>query len=135
MRTHRLELDDQSLREWDAVVLASGPDGIVLEAPTSTLFWATSDGTLRTTSLDAGILASITRDRLIRELEVEEGEFGLDDVLGAREAFLASTVREVQGVASVDETQLPDCLGEQTKAAARAFAAVIERELASSTSA
>jgi misacylated tRNA(Ala) deacylase len=30
-RTHRLELDDQTLREWDAVVLASGEDGIVLD--------------------------------------------------------------------------------------------------------
>ncbi|HWG60282.1 MAG TPA: alanyl-tRNA editing protein [Streptosporangiaceae bacterium] len=30
-RTHRLDLDDQSLREWDAVVLASAPDGIVLD--------------------------------------------------------------------------------------------------------
>ena len=30
-RTHRLELDDQTLREWDAVVLASGPDGVVLD--------------------------------------------------------------------------------------------------------
>jgi misacylated tRNA(Ala) deacylase len=30
-RTHRLELDDQSLREWDATVLASGADGIVLD--------------------------------------------------------------------------------------------------------
>ena len=30
-RTHRLDLDDQTLREWDAVVLASGPDGIVLD--------------------------------------------------------------------------------------------------------
>jgi misacylated tRNA(Ala) deacylase len=30
-RTHRLELSDQALREWDAVVLASGPDGIVLD--------------------------------------------------------------------------------------------------------
>src|SRR6266702_8833638 len=30
-RTHRLELDDQSLRAWDATVLASGPDGIVLD--------------------------------------------------------------------------------------------------------
>jgi misacylated tRNA(Ala) deacylase len=30
-RTHRLELDDQSVREWDAVVLDSGPDGIVLD--------------------------------------------------------------------------------------------------------
>jgi len=30
-RTHRLELDDQTLREWDAVVLAAGEDGIVLD--------------------------------------------------------------------------------------------------------
>jgi misacylated tRNA(Ala) deacylase len=30
-RTHRLELDDQTLREWDAAVLESGPDGIVLD--------------------------------------------------------------------------------------------------------
>jgi misacylated tRNA(Ala) deacylase len=30
-RTHRLDLDDQTLREWDATVLGSGPDGIVLD--------------------------------------------------------------------------------------------------------
>ena len=30
-RTHRLELDDQTLREWDAVVMEAGPDGIVLD--------------------------------------------------------------------------------------------------------
>lgn len=30
-RTHRLELDDQTLREWDATVLAAGPDGLVLD--------------------------------------------------------------------------------------------------------
>jgi misacylated tRNA(Ala) deacylase len=30
-RTHRLELDDQTLREWDATVLATGVDGIVLD--------------------------------------------------------------------------------------------------------
>jgi misacylated tRNA(Ala) deacylase len=30
-RTHRLELTDQTLREWDAVVLHSGADGIVLD--------------------------------------------------------------------------------------------------------
>ncbi|MFI5062738.1 MAG: alanyl-tRNA editing protein [Streptosporangiales bacterium] len=31
-RTHRLELADQALRDWDAAVLESGPDGIVLDA-------------------------------------------------------------------------------------------------------
>jgi misacylated tRNA(Ala) deacylase len=30
-RTHRLELDDQTLREWDAVVLDAGDDGMVLD--------------------------------------------------------------------------------------------------------
>jgi misacylated tRNA(Ala) deacylase len=30
-RTHRLELDDQTLREWDAVVLAASAEGIVLD--------------------------------------------------------------------------------------------------------
>ena len=30
-RTTRLELDDQSLREWDATVLDSSPDGLVLD--------------------------------------------------------------------------------------------------------
>ncbi len=30
-RTHRLELDDQTRREWDATVLAVGEDGIVLD--------------------------------------------------------------------------------------------------------
>jgi misacylated tRNA(Ala) deacylase len=30
-RTHRLELTDQTLREWDAVVLDAGEDGIVLD--------------------------------------------------------------------------------------------------------
>src|SRR5712672_4208417 len=30
-RTHRLELDDQTLREWDAFVLGGGADGIVLD--------------------------------------------------------------------------------------------------------
>jgi misacylated tRNA(Ala) deacylase len=30
-RTHRLELSDQTLREWDATVIASSPEGIVLD--------------------------------------------------------------------------------------------------------
>lgn len=110
------------------------PDGIVLEAPTSTVFWVTTEGALRTPSLDVGILASITRNRLVRELDVEEGSFPLDDLLGASEAFLASTVREVQAISAVNETELPECLGERTREAASTFAAVLERELSVSSS-
>ena len=35
-RTHRLELDDQTLREWDAAVLAADAEGIVLDGRRST---------------------------------------------------------------------------------------------------
>jgi len=105
------------------------PDGIVLEAPTSTIFWVSSEGELRTASIESGILASITRDRILSEMEVAEGEFQLEDVLSAGEAFLASTVREVQAVSAVDGSEMPECPGPRTDEAARAFAGVLEREL------
>jgi branched-chain amino acid aminotransferase len=79
-------------------------DGRVLEAPTSTIFWA-ADGVIRTPRLDAGILASITRDRILQLLPVEEGDYQLGDVLDASEVFLASSVREVQGVTHLDGTE------------------------------
>jgi branched-chain amino acid aminotransferase len=110
------------------------PDGVVLEGPTSTIFWATPGGRLRTPSLDVGILASITRDRLVRELDVEEGSYRLDDLEAATEAFLASTVREVQAIAAVNETELAECPGRRTQEAAEAFSAILDRELAASAS-
>ena len=116
----------------DAILVR--PDGVVLEAPTSSVFWTTGDDRLRTPSLEVGILASITRDRLVRELDVEEGSFPVDDLEGASEAFLASTVREVQSISAVNETELAECPGRQTQAAAEAFSAILNRELAASAS-
>jgi branched-chain amino acid aminotransferase len=105
------------------------PDGSVLEAPTSAVFWVSERGALRTPSLEAGILVSITRAQIVRELDVEEGQFGVDDVLGAREAFLASTTREVQPVARIDDHDL-ESPGERTREAQAAFEAVLESALA-----
>jgi len=107
------------------------PDGVVLEAPTSTLFWATVEGALRTPSIEAGILESITRNRLVRELEVEEGEWPLEELLGASEAFLTSTVREVQPVSAVDGTALPEIPGPRSKEAREAFTSVLASEMGS----
>lgn len=121
-----------SARGADEALLVR-PDGTVLEAPTSTIFWV-ADGRLRTPALDVGILASITRDRLVRELDVEEGSFRLEDLEGASEAFLASTVREVQAISAVNETELAECPGRRTQEAAEAFAAILDRELAASAS-
>jgi branched-chain amino acid aminotransferase len=115
-------------RGADEAVLVR-PDGIVLEPPTSTIFWASPEGALRTPALEAGVLESITRDRLIKALEVEQGSWPLEDLLGAGEAFLASTVREVQAVAAIDGVDLGAVPGPRTGEAQAAFAATLQREL------
>jgi branched-chain amino acid aminotransferase len=101
------------------------PDGVVLEAPTSSVFWASAKGTLRTPSLDCAILDSITRAQLVRELDVEEGLFDLADLEGATEVFLASTTREVQAVAAIDERRY-DAPGPRTLEAQEAFGRVLD---------
>ena len=109
------------------------PDGIVLEAPTSTLFWATPDGVLRTPSIETGILESITRARLLDALEVEQGQWPLEEVIRSSEAFLASTTREVQPVTAIDDTKLPAAPGPCTSEAIEAFVAMLARELTSTS--
>jgi len=96
------------------------PDGIVLEAPTSTIFWVSPEGGLRTPSLGSGILESITRAQIVRALHVEEGEFDVSDLLATHEAFLASTVREVQPIAAIDDRRL-EAPGRRTLEATEAF--------------
>jgi len=115
-------------RGADEAVLVS-TDGTVLEPPTSTIFWVSQQGDLRTPSLDCGVLDSITRGRLVAELEVEEGTWPVADLLSAKEAFLASTTREVQAVAEIDGRALPESPGERTREASEAFAAVLAREM------
>jgi branched-chain amino acid aminotransferase len=105
------------------------PAGIVLEAPTSTIFWVTPEDEYRTPSIGVGILESITRSKLISELDVTEGEYELGDLLGASEAFLASTTREVHGVSRIDDHEF-EAPGPHTRAAQEAFDRVVDRELA-----
>ena len=115
-------------RGADEAVLVR-PEGTVLEPPTSSIFWVSPEGELRTPALSDGVLESITRDRLIRALHVEQGSFHLDDLRAASEAFLASTTREVQAVAAIDGTALPAAPGPRTREAQEAFSAALEREL------
>ncbi len=101
------------------------PEGMVLEAPTSTLFWV-SEGRLRTTDPGHGVLASITAAVIIEALDVELGHFPLNDVTGASEAFLASTTREVQPVDSVDGQDIPIDPAPMTNHARAAFAEALK---------
>ncbi len=112
----------------DEAVLVQ-PDGTVLEPPTSSIFWVSPQGTLRTSALNTGVLESITRDRLIKALDVEEGAWPVADLRAAQEAFLASTTREIQAVAAIDRVELADAPGPRTREAQEAFAKTLGREL------
>jgi len=105
------------------------PDGTVLEPPTSSIFWVSPEGELRTPALTDGVLESITRDRMIKALHVEEGSWQVEDLHAASEAFLASTTREIQAVSSVDGRVFPAAPGPRTREAQDAFAETLGREL------
>jgi branched-chain amino acid aminotransferase len=115
-------------RGFDEALLVT-PHGRVLEAPTSSIFWVDQAGALCTPPLDEHILASITRDRVMRLLDVEERSATVADVHAAEEAFLASTTREVQPVAAIEEREFPPAAGARTREAAQVLRQHIEDEL------
>ena len=115
-------------RGADEAVLVR-PEGTVLEPPTSAIFWVSAGGELRTPALSDGVLESITRDRLVKALDVAEGTWDVEDLRSASEAFLASTTREVQAVSEIDGAVLPQPPGPRTREAQQAFAATLGREL------
>jgi branched-chain amino acid aminotransferase len=100
-------------------------DGTVLEGPTCSIFWV-RDGRLQTPALETGILASITRRLILESMPVEEGSFPLEHVVGAEEAFLASTARLGQPIAAIGEVVLAAAPGPQTLNAQEA----VERAMA-----
>jgi branched-chain amino acid aminotransferase len=117
-------------RGFDEALLVT-PHGRVLEAPTSTLFWVDVQGAVCTPPLDEHILASITRARVMELVPVDERPCTLDDLRVAPEAFLASTTREVQSIAAIEDIELAE--GERTRAAQAALRTRIEEELAGAT--
>jgi branched-chain amino acid aminotransferase len=108
-------------RGFDEALLVT-PHGRVLEAPTSSIFWV-QDGDLFTPPLSDHILASITRGLVIAATGAKERSCTLEEIGQAEEAFLASTTREVQPIAQIDDRSLN---GAGT-VSARAAVAVSER--------
>jgi branched-chain amino acid aminotransferase len=113
-------------RGFDEALLVT-PHGRVLEAPTASLFYV-DGGTLCTPPLGDHILASITRDAVVRLTGAEERPVTRDELPGCEEAFLASTTREVQPVSVIEETELP-APGPRTREAAAALRGHIEAAL------
>jgi branched-chain amino acid aminotransferase len=97
----------QAKRAGSEEAILVDTDGCVTEGSTSNFFLARG-GRLVTPALDRFILEGITRRivlRLAREagLPVDERPVRLDDLRGADEALLTSTLREVVPVVRIDE--------------------------------
>jgi branched-chain amino acid aminotransferase len=111
----------------EALIL--GPSGEVIEGATSNVF-IVNKGQLFTPSIDAGILAGITRQTVLelaaeQKLEVRETPLHPSDLYQAEEVFITSTVREVVPVVRVDDKVIGN--GRPGPIAARVLAAYREK--------
>ncbi len=84
--------------------------GAMLEASRANLF-AVRDGTLSTPPTDGRILPGITRARVMKiaaaaGIEIQEAAISREDLLGADEVFLTGSVRGVERVRALDDTEL-----------------------------
>jgi branched-chain amino acid aminotransferase len=86
-------------------------------------------GRLVTPPLTSGCLAGVTRALVLELCEVEEVDLPVTALAEADEAFLTSTTREVQPIATVDGVALPAAPGPLTSAAAAAFTDLVARDL------
>jgi branched-subunit amino acid aminotransferase/4-amino-4-deoxychorismate lyase len=93
----------------------------VLEGATANVWWRRGDE-LYTPAVRPGVLPGVTRAFVLSLGPAHEGEFGLDDLLAADEAFLTSSIREVMPVAAVDGSAIGD--GRPGPVAARLQAAL-----------
>jgi branched-chain amino acid aminotransferase len=107
-------------RGFDEALLVT-PEGRILELPTASFFYVDQDGTLCTPPLSRDILDSVTRRVLFRRLTVAERPCTREQVLACREAFAASTAREVQPVSAIEPHIFEDVPGPLTRTAQDAF--------------
>ena len=112
----------------DEALLAT-PHGRVLEGPTTSFFYVL-DGALYTPPLADRILDSISRRILMAVTDAQERVTTLDDLAAVSEAFLASSLREVQPVRSIDGREIPSAPGPVSADAASRVREHIEAALA-----
>jgi branched-chain amino acid aminotransferase len=119
-------------RDAGEAILANTRDELC-EATGSNVF-VVHDGVLCTPPTSSGCLLGVTRALVIElchELSIECREVALPvgALRDAREAFLTSTVREIQAITSVDGYPLPVEPGSVTNRLSKAFTALVARDL------
>jgi branched-chain amino acid aminotransferase len=108
-------------------------EGHCSEASSSNLFMWTGD-VLVTPPVSCAALPGITRAAVLElapaaGLRAEERAFGLDDLIGAQEAFLTSSLRGVAPLVRVGDRAIgAGTPGKTTGQLARAYAALVARE-------
>lgn len=114
----------------DALMLNAA--GYLTECTTSN-FYFVSDGRVKTPSLECGILAGITREIVMSIAQengilVEEGNWRLEDLARAEEAFATGTIRRVMPVTFLDGKPIGNGKpGSITLQLMRLYDAVLER--------
>ncbi len=89
---------------------------------TGTNVFLVTGGQLVTPPLSAGCLAGVTRALVLQWCGAEERDVPLGALAEADEAFLTSTMRDVQAIRGVDGKPLPAAPGQVTRKAAEVFA-------------
>ena len=107
--------------------------GQLCEATGSNVF-VVDGGVVRTPAPEAGCLLGVTRALLLElcaadGIPAEEPDLPLDALARADEAFLASSTREVQPIATVDGQPLPIAPGPVTARLATLFRELVARDL------
>lgn len=107
--------------------------GELCEATGSNLF-VVHDGVVRTPPPDAGCLLGVTRDLVLElcarlDIPAEQVVLARSALTESAEVLLTSTTREVQAVAKVDETVLPDAPGPTTARLQVAFRDLVATDL------
>ncbi|WP_207539402.1 D-amino-acid transaminase [Sabulicella rubraurantiaca] len=105
----------QAAREQGSseAILFDEASGMVREGAATSFWIVDEEGRLRTRQLDDAILPGCTRAALIRELDAEgiayeTGEFSLEELRRAREAFLTSATSFVKPIVKVDGKPVGD---------------------------
>ena len=86
----------------DALLVGAGR---VLEGATANVWWRRGES-LFTPAVRPGVLPGVTRGFVLSVEPAHEGEFEVGELLGADEAFLTSSIREVMPVVAVDSVPI-----------------------------
>ena len=79
------------------------------------------DGELITPPLSSGCLSGITRELIVGMFDVTEANLPIEEVNSVDEAFLSSSTRNVQAIATIDGTALAQAPGPRTAEVAKRF--------------